>query len=139
MAAARRCSRSSRSRWAPTSAADWFSADAGDRPKTTIILALWNVLVGLWLGDEAMRLRRGEPDGIESIVLGCSLTAVLAGVGYSRDLARPGQVALIILTAVAGALVAVAVWRLQGARGFPVSAVGVVIVAALSLILPIVL
>lgn len=120
-------------------AADWFAADSGDRPKTTVILALWNILVGLWLGDEAMRLRRGEPDGIESIVLGCGLTAVLAGVGWSRDLARPGQVALIILTAVAGALVATAVWRLQGARGLPWSAGGIVIVAALSLILPILL
>ncbi len=120
-------------------AADWFAADAADRPKTTVILAVWNLLVGFWLGDEALRLRRGEPDGIESIVLGCALTAVLAGVGYSRDLARPGQVVLIILTAVAGALVATAVWRLQGARGFPVGAVGVVVAAALSLILPIVL
>ena len=120
-------------------AADWFAADAGDRPKTTIILALWNVLAGLWLGDEALRLRRGEPDGIESIVLGCTLTAVLAGVGFSRDLAQPGQVALIVLTAVAGALVAVAVWRLQGARGYPVGAAGAVVVAALSLILPVVL
>ena len=35
----------------------------GDRATTTIILAAWNVLVGLWLGDEAMRLRRGEADG----------------------------------------------------------------------------
>ena len=120
-------------------AADWFAADAADRPKTTVILAAWNILAGLWLGDEALRLRRGEADGIESIVLGCTLTAVLAGVGYSRDLARPGQVVLIILSGVAGALVGLAVWRLQGARGVPAGAIGVVIVAALSLILPILL
>ena len=109
------------------------------RAKTTIILAAWNVLVGLWLGDEALRLRRNEPDGIESIVLGCTLTAVLAGVGLSRGLAEPGQIALIVLTAVAGGLVSLAVWRLQGARGLPLGAVGVVIVAALSLILPLAL
>ena len=119
-------------------AVDWFS-DTGVRAKTTIILAAWNVLVGLWLGDEALRLRRNEVDGIESIVLGCTLTAVLAGVGLSRGLAEPGQIALIVLTAIAGGLIAVAVWRLQGARGFPASAVGVVVVAALSLILPLVL
>ena len=119
-------------------AADWFS-DSGVRAKTTIILAAWNVLVGLWLGDEALRLRRDEPDGIESIVLGCTLTAVLAGVGLSRGLAEPGQIALIVLTAIAGALVSIAVWRLQGARGFPLGAVGVVIVAAFSLILPLAL
>lgn len=119
-------------------AVDWFS-DSGVRAKTTIILAAWNVLVGLWLGDEALRLRRNEADGIESIVLGCTLTAVLAGVGLSRGLAEPGQIALIVLTAVAGGLVSLAVWRLQGARGVPAGAVGVVIVAVLSLILPLVL
>ena len=118
--------------------ADWLS-ESGVRPKTTIILAAWNVLVGLWLGDEALRLRRGEPDGIESIVLGCTLTAVLAGVGLSRGLAEPGQIVLIVLTAVAGGLVSLAVWRLQGARGVPVGAAGVVVVSALSLILPLAL
>lgn len=119
-------------------AVDWFS-DSGVRAKTTIILAAWNVLVGLWLGDEALRLRRSEADGIESIVLGCILTAVLAGVGLSRGLAEPGQIVLIILTAIAGALVSLAVWRLQGARGVPAGAAGVVVVAALSLILPLAL
>ena len=120
-------------------AVDWIAQDTGVRAKTTIILAAWNVLVGLWLGDEALRMRRGEADGIESIVLGCTLTAVLAGVGLSRDLARPGQVALIVLTAIDGALVGLAVWRLQGARGIPAGAIGIVVVAALSLILPLAL
>lgn len=120
-------------------AAEWFSDDVGPRAKTTIILAAWNVLVGLWLGDEAVRLRRGEADGIESIGLGCILTAVLAGVGLSRQLAEAGQVVLIALTAVAGALVALAVWRLQGARGLPLGAFAIVVVSALSLILPLTL
>lgn len=119
-------------------AVEWFT-DSGVRAKTTIILAAWNALVGLWLGDEALRLRRDEADGIESIVLGCTLTAVLAGVGLSRGLAEPGQVALIVLTAIAGGLIAIAVWRLQGARGVPFAAAGIVIVAALSLILPLAL
>ena len=70
--------------------ADWLGTDPDDRATTTIILAAWNVLVGLWLGDEVMRMRRGEADGVESIVLGCALTAVLAGVGLSRDLAETG-------------------------------------------------
>lgn len=116
--------------------ADWYSEDAGSRPTTTLILAAWNVLVGLWLGDEALRLRRLDPDGIESIVLGCGLTAVLAGVGLSRDLLPPGQVVLIVLAGIAGCLVGLAVWRLRGARGLPVGVIGVVMVAALSLILP---
>jgi hypothetical protein len=120
-------------------AADWLGTDAGDRATTTIILAAWNVLVGLWLGDETLRLRRGEADGVESIVLGCALTAVLAGVGLSRDLAETAQVVLIILAGVAGMLCGLVAWRLQGGRGVPVAATAVVVVAALSVILPVVL
>lgn len=120
-------------------ALDWYGSDAGARATTTLILAAWNVLVGLWLGDEATRLRRDDADGIESIVLGCGLTAVLAGVGLSRDLANPGQIALIVLAGVAGVLVGLAVWRLRGAKGLPIGVAGVAVVAALSLILPLAL
>jgi peptidoglycan/LPS O-acetylase OafA/YrhL len=119
--------------------ADWISTDPDQRGYGTALLAAWNLLAGLWLGDEAIRLRRGEAEGIESIVLGCTLTAVLAGVGISRDLAVPGQVALIILAGIAGALVGLAVWRFHGARGLPVGSIGVLAVAALSLVLPYVL
>ncbi len=119
--------------------ANWLADDPAVRAKTTIILAAWNVLVGLWLGDEALRFRRAEADGIESLVLGCTLTAVLAGVGLSRSLAEPGQITLIVLTAIAGGLIGIAVWRLQGARGIPASAIGLVVVAALSLVLPLTL
>lgn len=117
----------------------WLAADAANRGWGTALLAAWDVLVGLWLGDEAIRLRRGEADGIESIQLGCTLTAVLAGVGISRNLAQPGQVALIVLAGIAGALAGLAVWRFHGARGVPAAAVGVVVVAALSLVLPLVI
>ena len=119
--------------------ADWLSTDPSDRGYGTALLAAWNLLVGLWMGDEAIRLRRGEAEGIESIVLGCSLTAVLAGVGISRDLAVPGQVGLIILSGIAGAVVGLAVWRFHGARGLPGSSIGVLVVAVLSLALPLVL
>lgn len=117
-------------------AADWLGTDADDRATTTIILAAWDVLAGIWLGDEALRLRRGEADGIESAVLGCALTAVLAGVGVSRDLVEIGQVVLIVLAGLAGALASLAIWRLQGSRGVPLGAGVVVVVAALSVILP---
>jgi hypothetical protein len=119
--------------------ADWLGADPADRATTTIILAAWYVLVGLWLGDEALRLRRLEAEGIDSLVLGCALTAVLAGVGLSRDLAEAAQVVVILLAGTAGVLTGIAVWRLQGARGAPLGAIAVAIVAALSLILPLAL
>jgi hypothetical protein len=119
-------------------AIDWLGTEADDRATTTIILAAWNVLVGFWLGDEALRLRRGEADGVESIVLGCALTAVLAGVGLSRELAEGAQVVLIVLAGAAGTLCGLVVWRVQGGR-LPLAAIVAAVVAALSVILPIAL
>ena len=120
-------------------AADWALSEPGGRATTTLILAAWNLLAGLWLGDEAVRLRRLEADGIDSAVLGCILTAVLAGVGLSRDTIPSVQVALIVLSGVAGALAGLLVWRLQGARGVPGGAIAAAVVATLALILPLVL
>ena len=99
------------------------ATDDGRPSATVLILTAWNVLAGLWLGDEAIRSRRGEVDGLDSAVLGCLLTAVLAAVGISRDLLEPAQVVLIALAGVAGALTSYAVWRLQGSTGAPVGAV----------------
>lgn len=120
-------------------AIDWLGTDPGDRATTTLILAGWNVLVGVWIGDEAAHLRRGEAEGVESMVLGCALTAVLAGVGLSRELAEAAQVVLIVLAGVGGALASYVVWRLQGSRAAPIGAIVVLVVAALSLILPLTL
>jgi hypothetical protein len=107
------------------------------RPSATVlILTAWNVLAGLWLGDEAVRARRGQVDGLDSAVLGCVLTAVLASVGISRDLAEPGQVVLIALAGLGGAVTSFAVWRLRGSAGAPVGAALVVVVAALCVLLP---
>lgn len=116
--------------------AEWSAAAAGDRPTTLLVLAAWNILAALWVGDETMRLRRLEADGAESVALGGALTAVLAGVGLARGYIEPGQMLLIIVGGVAGAGAALAVWRLRGGRRFPLGAVIVAVVAALSLILP---
>ena len=110
------------------------------RPSATVlILTAWNVLAGLWLGDESIRSRRGEVDGLDSAVLGCLLTAVLAAVGIARDLAEPGQVVLIAAAGVAGVLTSYAVWRLRGSTGAPVGAALVAIVAGLCIALPLTL
>jgi hypothetical protein len=114
---------------------DWLGTE-GDRGTAKVVLAGWDILIVLWGGDEALRLRRGEGEGVESLVLACALTAVLAGVGISRDMDTPAQALLIVLAGAAGAVVGHAVWRLQGSRGLPVGAVAVVVVALLSLILP---
>lgn len=116
---------------------DWLGADPGDRATTLIILAAWNLLVAVWVGDEAIRAFRSEVEGLEAVALGAALTAVLAGVGISREYMAGGQVALIVVAGIAGAAAATVVWRLRGGTHVPVAAPAVVIVAALSIILPI--
>jgi hypothetical protein len=117
---------------------DALGKDDGRPAATVLILTAWNVLAGLWLGDEAIRSRRGEVDGLDSAVLGCILTAVLASVGLSRNLVEPAQVVLIAAAGVAGALTSYAVWRLRGSAGAPVGAALVAIVAGLCIALPLV-
>ena len=115
---------------------DALGEDSGRPSATVLILTAWNVLAGLWLGDEAIRSRRGEVDGLDSAVLGCILTAVLAAVGLSRNLVEPAQLVLIAVAGVAGALTSFAVWRLRGSSGAPVGAGLVAIVAGLCVALP---
>jgi hypothetical protein len=117
---------------------DAVGKDEGRPAATVLILTAWNVLAGLWLGDEAIRSRRGEVDGLDSAVLGCLLTAVLAAVGLSRNLVEPAQVVLIAAAGVAGALTSFAVWRLRGSGGAPMGAGLVAIVAGLCIALPLV-
>lgn len=115
---------------------DWLGASADERAGTALVLAGWNLLAGLWLGDEALRLRRGVAEGLDSAVLGAVLTAVLAGVGIARELLLAGQVALAVLAAIAGGVGGLAAWRLAGGRGAPVVAVLAVVVAVAALVIP---
>ncbi len=116
--------------------ADWFAAEPGDRATTLIILAAWNLLVAVWVGDEALRVYRLEVEGLEAVALGAALTAVLAGVGISRDYLVAGQTVLIVVAGVGGCIAAFVIWRLRGGRVLPLGATAVAVVAALSLILP---
>lgn len=128
-------------------AADYSGID-GARPRSTLLLIAWDVVFGLWLGDEALRLervRRGVPTeepggldagGLDSIWFGCLLTCVLAGVAYSRDVVSPAQVVLVVVAGAAAAIVSVGLWRLRGGHGLPLGAPVAVAVAVLSILLP---
>ena len=90
------------------------------RPAATVlILTAWNVLAGLWLGDETIRSRRGEVDGLDSACARVPPDGGPRAVGLSRNLAEPAQVILIAAAGVAGALTSYAVWRLRGSRAPP--------------------
>jgi hypothetical protein len=106
------------------------------RSASTALLALWFLAFGAWVADEAWRVWRGLPDGLESVVFGCLLTCVLGGVAISRDLVRPGQVVLIVASGLAAAALAGALWRLTGSRGVPVGIGVAVVVATASLAIP---
>lgn len=118
-------------------AASWWQTD-GERSFTRLVLAAWNLLVGTWLVMEAVEIKRGRGEAVESIALAAMLTAVLAGVAFSRGMFDPWQVALIVMAGVAGALAHFAGWRLLGSRGMPFGIIVALIVAALSIVLPIV-
>lgn len=113
---------------------DWFGSDPADRATTLLVLSAWNLLVAVWVGDEAIRLRGGEAEGIESVSLGAALTAVLAAVGASRGYLPGAQVALIVVAGLAGAAAAGMVWRLRGTSTPPVAAPAVLVTAAIGLV-----
>jgi hypothetical protein len=120
--------------------ADWIGSSGGLRNHLTkLILTAWDLLIAIWLAIEVPRLMRYHGESLDSIPLACSLTAVLAGVAYSRNLVEPGQIVLIVVAGLAGAAAAFATWRLSGAQGPPIAPLVPIAVAALSIILPIVI
>ena len=117
-------------------AASWYQE--ADRSQTTLILAVWNLLIGVWLADEYVQLRRFEGgDGLDSVALGCVVTAVLAGVGLSRDLAVAGQIGLIVLGGLGAVLCHLVLWRFSQ-KLIPWSALTAAAIAVLALVLPLV-
>lgn len=120
-------------------AARWLLESPEERSGTVLLLAAWNLLVGGWLSDEYVRLRRLEAEGLDAVGLGAVVTAVLASVGLARDIAPAGQIGVIILAGVTAVLVYVAVWRLSRRGGVLVSAVAAALVAVAALAIPLTL
>ncbi len=117
---------------------EWYADDEG-RGWLNLILAGWNVLVGAWLVFEAREIRALHGEALESIGMAAVLTAVLAGVAYSRALFEPGQAVLIVLAGFAGAAASYAVWRILGSRGFPFGIFVSLAIAGASLAIPLAL
>jgi len=118
--------------------AQWLQDAPDDRAMTMLILAAWNLLIGVWLSDEYVRMRRLEGDGLDAVGLGALLTAVLASVGLARDMAAIGQIVLIIIAGVTAVLVYYAVWRLTRRGSLPWMAIAAGAVGAAAVILPII-
>ena len=115
---------------------DWIGTDSADRGFTELILGGWNVLFAIWAGDVGLRAFKMDGEDLESIPLGAALTAILAGLGIARDIVVPGQIALAAVAGICGAIVGLAAWRISGGRGVPGAAIVAIVVAALSIVLP---
>lgn len=115
----------------------WFGIH-GARPKSTLLMAIWDLVLAAWLFDEGQRVREFVFEGLDSLFFGCLLTMVLASVGMSRSVVSGGQVILIVAAGVAAAAIGVLSWRLAAGRFVPVAAIIGIAVAALSLIAPLV-
>ena len=118
--------------------AAWLNAPAGGRSTPKIVIAIWNLFVGLWLAYEPIVLRRDDTSDVDAVGLAALITAVLAGVALARDIARPGQIALIIAAGLLASIAQLAFWRLHGSKGITLAPVGAAIVAALALVIPLV-
>jgi hypothetical protein len=118
---------------------DWNDTPSAQRSLAKVLVGGWDVVAGLWMATEVMRMVRGQADGVDSVALGSVLTAVLAGVGLSRGWIETAQVVTIVVAGIAAGLCQLALWRATGARGLPTSAGVAVLIAVLSLVLPLAL
>jgi hypothetical protein len=110
----------------------------GTRPRSTLLMVIWDLVIAAWLFDEGQRAREFVFEGLDSLFFGCLLTMVLASVGVSRSVVSGGQVILIVATGIAAAAIGVLSWRLGAGRFVPVAAIFGIAVAALCLIAPLV-
>lgn len=118
---------------------DWYDTVSAQRSVAKVLVGGWDVVAGLWMASEVVRMLRGQADGVDAVALGSVLTAVLGGVALSRGWIETTQVVAIVVAGIAAGACQLALWRATGARGLPTSAGLAVVVAALALVLPLAL
>jgi hypothetical protein len=110
----------------------------GTRPKGSILMVIWDLVVAAWILDEGRRLQDYVFEGIDALWFGCLLTMVLASIGISRNVVVGGQVVIIVAAAAAAAMIGIVGWRVAGGRYVPVATIISVIAAGLCLVAPLV-
>ena len=108
----------------------------GTRPKSVLLMVVWDLVIALWLFDEGQRVREFVFEGLDALYFGCLLTMVLASIGVARSVVSGGQVVLIVATGIAAAAIGVLSWRIAGGRVAPIAAIVGIAVAAVCLIAP---
>lgn len=108
----------------------------GARPKSTLLMIIWDLVIAAWIFDEGRRVQDYVFEGIDALQFGLILTMILASIGISRDVIVWGQVIVIVAAAVAGATLGIVSWRVSGGRYVPIATSIAVIIAAICLAAP---
>lgn len=115
---------------------DWQGTPTVIRATAELIMAIWFIFAGAWMGWEAKNLRDMDAGGIDSVALGALLTTVLAGVGISRHFVTGMQVLAVIVVGVTSVIAYWVVWYLVRRRGVPTMAIIAGVITLASLLLP---
>lgn len=115
---------------------DWQGTPALVRATAELIMAIWFIFAAGWMGWEARNLRDMDAGGIDSVALGALLTAVLAGVGISRQFVTGMQVITVIVVGTASVISYWVVWYLVRRRGVPSMAIIAGLISLAALLLP---
>lgn len=116
---------------------DWRGTPADTRATAELIMAVWFIFAGLWMGWEANNLRDMDAGGLDSVALGALLSTVLAGVAVSRDFTVAISFVTVVVAGVAAVLAYYGVHRLTRDRGTPWMAITAGVIVLASLIIPI--
>ncbi|MFN8108806.1 MAG: hypothetical protein U0Y82_03040 [Thermoleophilia bacterium] len=108
---------------------------SGSHALGMVVIILWNLVFAGWAADEALRMRRHQLDGLETVYFGSLLTAAMAGVALSRNIVQPAQVVLVLVAGVTGMALGLAGWRLGGGRGAPLATAAALVVTLATLAL----
>jgi hypothetical protein len=118
--------------------AQWISAEPDARSITLLIVAVWCLPVGLWLGAEAIALRTRDARGVEIMSSAGVVSVLLGGVALTQNSFVGGQVALILTGAALAILSQLALPRHAASALRWVAPIGTAATAVLAIVLPLV-
>ncbi len=115
--------------------AQWQSSDPAARSATKLIVGLWSLPVGLWLGAESVALRQRDVRGVEIMSAAGVVSVLMGGVALAQRAFSVGQVALILAGGALALVAQLAISRHAGRARFA-TPVGTAIVMVGALLLP---
>ncbi len=115
---------------------DWRGTSGDTRATAELIMAVWFIFAGPWLGWEVGNLRHRDAGGLDSVALGTLLSTVLAGVAISREFSPVVSAVAVVAAGAASVLSYHGVHRLTRDRGLPWMTIAAGLIAVASLLIP---